>query len=43
MSILESRIYNLICQSDGITAKEIAKNLKVEGKRVVFLLKYTKR
>ena len=38
MSILENRVYNLICQSDGITAKEIAKNLNIERKTVNQLL-----
>lgn len=34
MKLLENHIYNLICQSDGITAKEISKKLNIDRKTV---------
>ena len=38
MKLLETRIYNLICQSDGVTARDIAKKLNIERKTVNQLL-----
>lgn len=38
IGMLEHHVYNLICSSDGITAREIAKKLNIERKTVNQLL-----